>query len=271
MCVYFPWYSKWYSGLVLFFFLLIPVVVSAQFRIGPKLGAQMGRAVYEDEAYKELYSSSFRPGLQLGAVLNYKVSDFYSLHTELYYSQKGKRSKNKVEMISPTDNKALYSFIDVPVLLRFSKHQTTPDFKIEYYLNVGPSINYWLGGHGTIQNEEYSRLTGKEIQQYRIVFKEDAKTGTEQVFVREANRLQMSLDFGGGVIFDLGTGKTIMVDLRNSIGIGKTYMGKEDSGDYSIGSYQDNFEAVNHVFSISVSYLFDVDLIALMQKGRFRR
>lgn len=249
----------------------LPTKGLGQLRLGPKAGIQLGRTVYDKEAYRQVYSSGFRPGMQAGAVLNYKVNHLYSLHTELFFSQKGKRSKSRAEDVEYTFHKALYNYLDLPFLLRLSKHKDMGKYKLEFYLNVGPSLNYWLGGGGSIENSEYIALTGSTKNRYRVVFKEPAKGDLQKTYIEDANRMQMSLDFGGGVIFDLGGGKAIMVDLRNSLGLGKTYMGKEDSGNYGIYSYTDSFESVNHVFGLSVAYLIDIDVHAFLHKGRFRR
>ena len=251
--------------------MVFPAKVRAQLRLGPKAGIQLGRTVYDNEAYRQDYSSGFRPGMQVGAVLNYKVNHLYSLHTELFFSQKGKRSKSKADDMEYTFHKALYDYLDLPFLLRLSKHKNLGQYKLEFYLNVGPSLNYWLGGSGTVENSEYIALTGSARNRYTVVFEEPAKGDFQKTYIEDANRMQMSLDFGGGVIFDLGGGKAIMVDLRNSLGLGKTYMGKEDSGKYGIYSYTDNFESVNHVFGLSVAYLMDIDVRAYLHKGRFRR
>lgn len=248
-----------------------PVKSMAQLRLGPKAGVQLGRTVYDGEDYRQAYSSAFKPGMQIGAVLNYKVNHLYSLHTELFFSQKGKRSKSKTNEVEYTFHKALYNYLDLPLLLRLSKHKSMGQYKLEFYLNVGPSINYWLGGGGTIENSEYIALTGSSRNRYAVVFEEPAKGDFQKTYIEDANRMQMSLDFGGGVIFDLGGGKAIMVDLRNSFGLGKTYMGKEGSGNYGIYSYTDNFESVNHVFGLSVTYLMDIDVRAYLHKGRFKR
>lgn len=264
---------KYFLILILFGGTLVtlPVCLQAQIRVGPKLGFQVGRAMFADEEYRQEFTSGFMPGPQAGVVMNYRVNSFYSLHTELYYSQKGKRSIAKAEDLAGIKNRAVYDYLDLPVLLRLSKHKNYKKYKLEYYLNVGPAINYWLGGRGTLVNPELYEYYDSYEAHYKIQFDKPVERYGENLYVTDPNRLQMSLDFGGGLIFDLGTGQAIMVDLRNSFGIGKTYMGRRNSGDYGLHSYNDNFEAVNHVMGLSVAYLLDIDMKALIQKGRTRR
>lgn len=251
------------------FLIVCPGWLFAQFRVGPKLGFQMGRAVYTDEAFRQEYTSAFRPGMQIGGVMNYRVTPVYSLHAELYFSQKGKRSKSRDQTVDQVKNTALYNYIDLPVMLRLSKHKNYKKYKVEYFLNLGPSINYWLGGRGTMESPGLHEFYDKYKVPYKVSFKDNGLPN--EVVVSKANRIQMSLDFGGGVLFDLGTGKAIMVELRNSIGIGKTYMGERPNPDDPLYDLHENFESVNHVFGLTVAYLIDIDMTALLQKGRIRR
>lgn len=229
----------------------------------------MSRSVFADKEYRQEYTSGLQPGVNVGVVLNYKVNNLYSLHTELLYSQKGKVSRNKVYIGDDVRNRAVYHFIDLPVLLRLSKKKNYRRYRVEYYANIGPSLNYWLGGNGTVRSDELEEFTDNDTYHYRIRFKDEPKEGS--VHIPAANRFQMSLDFGGGVLFDLGNGQLIMVDLRNSVGIGKTFMGNSKEVTYGLSNYKDNFEAVNHVYALSVAYLLEIDMQALFLKGRFRR
>lgn len=264
-------YSLFFTIVSGFLYVLLPADLQAQIRIGPKAGVQLGRSVFEEEAYRQQFASSFMPGMQAGAVLNYRVSKMYSLHTELYYNQKGKKVKNKGTGGEELQNNATYRYLDMPVLLRLSAHKYRGNQSVEFYLNVGPSFNYWLGGSGSLRNVELTTLYGKPVTDYTIHFEEGERPAGKNLYVQEANRLQMSLDFGGGIILDLGRGNAVMIDLRNSLGVGKSFMGNMDGGDFGLQSYNDNFEAVNHVFALSVAYLLDIDVPAFLTKGKIRR
>lgn len=250
---------------------LFPADLQAQIRIGPKAGVQLGRNVYENEDYRRQFISSFKPGLLAGAVLNYRVSKLYSLHTELFYNQKGRHVKSRKMEGEYVQNTATYHYLDMPVMLRLSTHKIMGKQNVEFYLNAGPSFNYWLGGTGTLRNSELTNIYDKATIDYLIYFEEGERAAGKSLYVQEANRLQMSLDFGGGLILDLGRGNAVMIDLRNSLGVGKSFMGGVDGGDFGLQTYNDNFEAVNHVFSLSVTYLLDIDVPAFLMKGKIRR
>jgi hypothetical protein len=263
----------YHSGLLTgVFCFLFSLGVQAQLRVGPKAGIQMGRSVFEDEDYRREFTSSFKPGLLAGVILNYRVNKTYSLHSELFYNQKGKNVSNRDNSGQAIQNKAVYQYVDLPVMLRISGHQQGSR-KLEYYFNIGPSFNYWLGGRGTLRHPELYDTYNKFTIPYQIRFEEEneVKNYGQNLYVKDVNRLQMSLDFGVGIIMDLGRGHGVMIDLRNSLGVGKSFMGERESGDFGLQVYNDNFEAVNHVFSLSVGYLLDIDVPALLMKGRRMR
>lgn len=252
---------------------LVPADLQAQIRVGPKAGMQLGRSVFEDGDYRQQFTSSFKPGLLAGAALNYRVSKTYSLHTELFYNQKGKNVKSRRFEEDFVHNTAIYHYLDMPVMLRLSTHRIMGKRKVELYLNIGPSFNYWLGGTGSLRTSELLSYYNKTAVDYAIHFEEEERAAGKdlKLYVRNGNRLQMSLDFGGGVLLDLGRGHAVMIDLRNSLGVGKSFMGEMDGGDLGLQTYNDNFEAVNHVFSLSVGYLLDIDVPAYLMKGKIRR
>lgn len=253
--------------------LLLPAELQAQIRVGPKAGFQLGRSVFEDNDYRQQFTSSFKPGILAGAVLNYRVSRVYSLHTELFYNQKGKNVKSRRFDEGFVQNTATYHYLDMPVLLRISTHKIMGKQKAELYLNIGPSFNYWLGGTGSLRNTELLTYYDKSVMDYVVRFNEEGNGAGQELdlYVRNGNRLQLSLDFGGGVLLDLGRGHAVMIDFRNSLGVGKSFMGEMESGEFGLQTYNDNFEAVNHVFALSVGYLIDIDVPAFLMKGKIRR
>lgn len=256
---------------LLFFLLLLLCtgLAKAQFRVGPKLGGQLSRSVFVDKSYYDNYSSSFRPGYLGGLVLNYKVDELYSLHTEFLYMQHGRSLKGKTSLGEPIISRANYNYLSLPVLLRLSTHKQIRKNHLELYVNAGPSLNYWLGGKGKITSGEIWEFTGKETMPYTIAFDSlGADADMNTLYIADANRMQMSLDFGGGVIFDLGQGHHIMLDVRSSFGIGKTVMGEKDGGNYGLLGYKENMESMHHSLAVSAAYLIDFNLNAFLRKGK---
>lgn len=236
----------------------------AQFLIGPKAGFQMSKVSYKDKDYSKAFRTTLKPGFNAGLVLNYEVNKTFSLHTELFYSQKGKVEKDKE---SDNKNVATYRYLDLPMLLRVSHHKKIKKQNVEFYFNVGPSFGYWLGGKGTMHANEFLEYAGTDKINYKIRF-EEVDTYGESEFVPNPNKLQIEVNLGGGLVFDMQSSGRLMVDLRYGFGIGHTYLGEKDGGDFGLVTYFDNFEGVNHVISISTAYLYEFNLFQALRKGK---
>jgi hypothetical protein len=243
--------------------------VMAQFRLGPLAGIPVSRFVYENDAYRELYKTRFRPGYQIGMVLNYRVNKLYSLQTELSYLKKGIHVRYEDEIVE-IQNKAGFHYLSVPVLLRFSTHKNFGSQHVELYANIGPELNYWLGGRGVLETTEPAPFIEGNSMPYKVLFREEQEAG-RYMFVKEPSRLQMALGAGGGLIFDLGRSQNLAIDFRASLGLGKSFHGGQEGGQYGLNLYSENLEGVHHTMSITASYLADLDLNTLFRKGRIRR
>lgn len=247
------------------FFMVIYMPTQAQLLVGVKAGFQMSKIGYNDKDYYDEHSVSFKPGYNAGAVLNYKVSNTFSLHTELFFSAKGKVEKKKQYDVK---NVVAYHYIDLPLLLRVSHHGKIKQQRVEYYFNTGPSFSYWLGGKGKLRSGELSEYIDTYDLTYKIDFKEASHY--DNLFVEEPNRLQMELNLGGGLIFDMARGQKLMVDMRYAFGIGQTFLGTKAGGTFGLVAYHDNLEGVNHVISLSAAYLFEIDVRQVLKKGKMR-
>ncbi len=250
---------------VFILFLVILITPSyAQFLIGPKAGFQMSKVSYKDKDYSKAYNTTLKPGFNAGLVLNYEVSPTFSLHTELFYSRKGKVEKDKE---SDNKNVAAYHYLDLPMMLRVSHHRKIKKQNVEFYFNLGPSFGYWLGGKGTMHANEFWEYADADKIKYKIKFEEVHSYG-ETEFVPNPNRLQIEVNLGGGLVFDMQSAGRLMVDFRYGFGIGHTYLGEKDGGDFGLVTYFDNFEGVNHVISISTAYLYEFNLFQALKKGK---
>lgn len=247
-----------------FYMMFLCTFSNAQFLVGPKAGFQLSKVSYNDKDYNKTYVTTFKPGFNAGVVLNYKVNRTFSLHTELFYSQKGKVEKDKE---IGNKNVATYNYIDLPLLLRVSHHRKIKKQNIELYLNAGPSFGYWLGGKGTMHSNEFVEYVDKDKIKYKIIF-DKVDTYGESEFVPNPNRLQIEVNLGGGLAFEMSGKSRLMVDLRYGFGVGHTFLGEKEGGDFGLTSYTDNFEAVNHVLSISAAYLYEFNLFQALNKGK---
>lgn len=246
----------------LVFFLCIVVTERAeaqQLRIGPKFGAQLSRPSYDDADFYDAFTPGYGLGFNAGGVVNVKASDNFALHTELLYSRINKH-------IRGTDgiaiNREQYNYLSAPILLRGS----APLGNLEVYLNAGPTLSYWLGGKGFLRHT--TLLEEREVFEidYRIRFGEKRleETASNTIRVTHPNRIQLGLGMGTGVIIPMGA-RYLMVDLRYDWG--HTNMAKRDTR-YLDLFYNDDLSFANHSFSLSLAYLYELDLVKLTRKGK---
>lgn len=243
------------------FFISIATVGYAQTFFGVKAGANANKISFENDVYKDYYSTKIRPGFTAGAVFLIENKEKYGLYTELLYSMKGKHVVSRANDYE--SHRASYHYVDLPIMFRVRFNQP----KFSWFLQLGPEVNYWLGGKGVFEKYEPDRdiITRYE---YEINF-DDPKNEFGYMNVQEENRLQIGLALGGGLIWKLKNANYLALDMRFSYG--HTYMGGFESGSIpNIGLF-DNFEHTNNVLSVSAVYYFDILEKVRLSKNKYRK
>jgi len=234
---------------------------NAQFLFGPLAGTQATQIKFGPLYDGETYGVQPNLGFKVGGALNYSMSDNFSLHSELAYAQTGKTLTS-----SSDDNfkhKASYHFLELPLLLRLNFGAQARG--VQWYVNAGPQVNYWLSGKGKITASQPAGREGTYDTKYDIRFGE-GEVEEEVAYVHDANRFQFAIDVGGGVILPMRAQK-LMLDVRFSYGT--SFMGKGESIPMGVSEFTDNFEYTNNVLSISAAYLFELDIWDL-RRGKSR-
>jgi len=242
----------------LLFTLLITthLAYSQQMIVGPKIGGGASKASFQDWQFKDDFRSQYTYAFQGGIVVNYKVNNVFSLHTEYLFAQIGKNVKGKETEEKQTER---HNYINVPLLLRTSFRKGYTD----YYFNVGPNLQYWLGGHGNILINELIEPGYEQGVEYDVYFSE-GNTSLNEVYPTQPNRLQVGLDIGVGAMLPMKK-EFLMLDLRYTWG--HTNMGKEDNRYLNFIFYEDNLQHANHVITFSIAYLFEFDFLE-MRRGK---
>lgn len=233
---------------LIFLVLLTSNLAVAQIKVGPKAGIQMATTSFNSNLdYSDSVNSVFKPGFNLGTVLNLEVTKIFSLQFEFNYSLQGRNIKGQFD--ENLRHKEKDHYLNLPAMLRYSWKGK----KVKYFVNAGPSLSYWLGGSGKISS---SSLAANDINsvKYRISFGEP-KDETGRIFVQEANRLQIGIDFGTGVQFPVKRGQSLMLEARYTLG--HSYLGKSNSVQNNVADYSDNLETSNNVINISAAYVFN--------------
>lgn len=246
--------------------LMTPLLVLGQFRLGPAVGGSITRMHFPKGDDSDLYSSRLTTGYHGGLAANYWVNDRYSLHTEWLYLYRQKDvSYNKGSVM--VRDKASLHYLAIPVLYRVSFHSKIKKSHQEWYLNAGPAVHYWLGGSGTLHSNEQSPYLEGGRMDYKVKFGAPGEFGSTE-YIEPANRWQIALYAGGGMIFDLGFGRHLWLDARTSLGAAKSYFSPSAKGDYGLNLYEDNLQSSISSWSITAGFFQDVNFFSVFKKGK---
>ncbi len=238
--------------------LLMSNMAMAQFWFGARVGFHRNDYRYQDNETRfvelnggdlfqnELYAPVRADyNFEFGGTATYTATDIYSVHVELNF-ERYKKSVSSLEGAFQIDNSFTYNYLSLPLLMRISFGRGP----IHYYGNLGPKISYLTVATGTVFNQNFveNRLGPRDV---RFVFDaNDALNDASKVVLEEPNRIQYSLNFGGGVLVDLSTGGRLMIDLRYSWGHSNLGLNR-DSQLFGLG---ENVEVSNQSISFSVGY-----------------
>jgi len=169
-------------------------------------------------------------GFQIGGVINYHISDIFSLQTELLFIQKGYVIKYTNSILEEEHVK--YNTIEIPILAQvgFGK-------KIRFYGNIGPYFNMKLSG-----KRETILYNGTIINDNINLYKDGLNNDMRRL-------LDIGLYIGGGISKPLGYG-IISFDIRFGFGFINNF-----NDDYY--KEQDGYEPfLYRNLSIAVTYVF---------------
>ncbi|MBW3545149.1 MAG: PorT family protein [Bacteroidetes bacterium] len=251
---------------VLLILLAIPLLGYGQLRVGPVLGGSMVKWKFSESDDSQYYTGKPSSGYHGGMAVNYRVNARYSLHTEGLYKYRQKNIGYQRDKLTASDRAGLH-YLAVPVLYRVSFHSNIKKSHQEWYINAGPAFHYWLGGKGRLETNEQAAFLEEGKMNYSIAFREPDTYGSTE-FIQPANRWQMALYAGGGVIFDLGFGNHVWVDARISLGAARSFFADDAKGDFGLQLYHDNLQSSVVTYSLSAGYFRDFDIRSVFYKGK---
>ena len=127
----------------------------------PKVGIKAGVNLMTGGDFNFLgayYPSSYVPGFQVGAFLDFPLATKVSLAPEILYSQKGAKYTANVGNVNG-ELKIKAGYIDVPVLLKFN---ATPQFNIV----VGPQASFIVNQKTTTSANNSVTATNEETKDF---------------------------------------------------------------------------------------------------------
>ena len=251
---------------VLSFFVIILlssyVLTKAQILVGPVAGGQINWMVFDSEDQNAVYKLKPMANFHAGASVMFRANRRFFLQTSFLYSQKGKLLESKDN--SGTRNETNFRYIDVPILYTAEfKAKLGRDKVYKWYFGVGPTISYWLGGKGVIihgdLNENMINPPNYDLH-YRITFNKDsASVASDEMNVREPNRIQLGLNAAAGLIFEPVGEHKIMVNVRYSFG--QSFLSKYGKGEFGLPGilfYEDDLKVRSRELVLSLYYYFDL-------------
>ncbi len=226
----------------------------AQFEIGPKIGFQTFKTVFNYGPDKDIYKSKFRVGYKFGGLIKVDLKPSFDLITDLTYARRGRSIEIRESRLR---NIGKYNYIESSMMLRY-KFEKMQYEGINYRLfaGLGPNFGYWINGKG-----EFGSKNGP-TKEYKVVFGPDP-INTETMNLVNTNRAQWGLDIGVGAIIEVYGQQKLIVDLRFTLG--HTFLGDENSASIPILGFEDNLEANYRIISFSVAYVFEIDVSQLKQ------
>lgn len=230
--------------------------------IGVKSGLNLSWVRPQDPDFRKAYTIAPVLGFNAGFAFNFNIKERYFLHSEILYATKGKITTGGESFgDEELHDKLITNFIEVPLLYNIffkgkinSKHIK----RFKWYVGFGPNVSYWLSGKGTINHYEIREYDGDEIE-YKIKFgerPEEDEGKSDVVYINNANRLQLGLNLGGGILLEPASGKKMMFDLRFELG-GSWFARKEDSHDMAFPSFQDELRARSMGLRLSAMYMLE--------------
>ena len=154
----------------------------------PKIGLAFARTSGDDISDEEA-----KTGLLVGAAFNLPLDeDLISLQPEVLYIQKGTKQDG-------SRLRRRFNYVEVPILVKVSIGTD----QIKGYFNAGPSLGFGVSSKQRLTDDSYGKVT----------------FGGDPGF---AKRIDVGLQFGGGVGFEAGPGSLIL-DLRYGVGLLNVY------------------------------------------------
>lgn len=132
----------------LLFGLITAINIQAQYSIGAKAGMNMS-TIHTSEGLADIIK--YRPGLNLGGYLTYRLNDYFDLQTELLYSQQGYNwevgyTNEYGYVIDNIKAKAIYHYLTLPILI---KYYVFPRLNFEF----GPQLGFRLANHYSLEDK----------------------------------------------------------------------------------------------------------------------
>jgi hypothetical protein len=203
-----------------------------------------------------MYKQTPVPTFLGGLGVSFQVRKNFLMHTAFLYSRKGE-DLSAPDVDPDLHHKEIYHFIDVPIVFaREFNIKLKGNKSLKWYAGIGPNIGYWLSGKGSLINNQLLEDNFSTLN-YKIDFKSTDNPDPSKVYVSDANRFQLGLNFATGWVFEPVGFQKIYFNIRYELG--HTYISKGGMETFSgINDYHGDMTARNMGLHVSLSYLIDL-------------
>lgn len=224
-----------------------PGINAQKFSLGLAGGVHTYKVAFHHDEEESLFDSKSKLGYKFGGFIEFPLENNFSWSTEAYYSKKGRKVSYYDGSIT---NNANYTFYEISVLLRKGYDLSVSEkLKGEVFFNIGPNINYWHSGKGTID--------ANVDLDYEVRFQEpDADVFINSI--TDANRWLFGLEAGIGTEIRIYDTQFFEVEVRYTYG--QTYLGDKNSSTIPILAFEDSLRSNYRVLSVILRYGVDIDL-----------
>ncbi len=238
------------SGSILLCLVLPLFSAHAQkYTIGGKAGVLISWPAFADKVDKKAFGSLPRLGISVAGLINFPLKEHYSFQAEGGFSRQGRTVTYNA---GNWRNKCTYYFADMSMMLRRSfRLRLAENIPSNWFVNIGPNINYWISSSGTIAADP------GVTQKFTGVFNRTPEPVYDKMYLNDINRWLFGLNMGIGFNATTLRKQKIMTELRFTWA--GTYLGKKNSATMNILGFEDNLKASLNVLNLSVAYVFDKD------------
>ena len=244
------------------FFLLVRLSTSEgwsqKFSLGAKAGILAAYTNFADETVKSRSKVLPKLGFSVAGIIDFPLKKKYSFQTELGLSQQGRVISFNSDQQT---NNSTYYFADMAMNLRKTfKLKIKENVATDWFVNIGPNVNYWIAGKGRIE-------TNFGIpQDYTIEF-DQTGTAYDKMYVNNSTRWLFGLNLGFGFSANTRKNQKVITEIR--LTWGQTFLGTNTSAFWNNISFQgqESLKCNLKVLNFSVAYVFDKDL-RLAKKGK---
>jgi hypothetical protein len=223
---------------------------SQKFSLGIKAAPHFTFAHYRDKDIQKEMSPGATIGYTVGGQIKFPLKDNFAFFSEVGFAQKGRNTVFDLD----GRNRGTYYFLDGSMALRKSFGvKIFKNVPTNLYFNVGPNIEYWLGGNGTLAYNPGGSA------RYKVVFNEEPTSDFSNYYYTNANRWLFGLDFGLGGDAPLGKNQKIYYEFRTTVG--QTQLGKKGSTSTIelVPRPNDSLLASLITFQFQLTYAFEFD------------